>query len=96
MASLKVMGFSNLAISGMLLNGLIVETIIGLLLGLPLGRFIGGQFISILDTEVFKYPNVISNSTYFIAIGITLSFVIIGHLLAMHKVMKFNFIETLK
>jgi putative ABC transport system permease protein len=64
LASLRVLGFSRQEISRVLLSGLAIEVGLALPLGVLLGRWWAGYFMSTVDAEVFRWSVFITPATY--------------------------------
>jgi putative ABC transport system permease protein len=64
LASLRVLGFSRREISRVLLSGLAIEVGLALPLGVLLGRWWAGFFMSTVDAEVFRWSAFIAPPTY--------------------------------
>lgn len=96
LASLKVIGFSDYGISKYLFYELFLEVVLGIVIGIPLGRIIGRDLVESISSEYVIYPIYISLATHFIAIGITISFALFGHIFAMRAIKKMNMVDELR
>lgn len=96
LASLKVIGWSNKNISSMLFNEIILATILGLIIGLPLGKYLGGKYLQAISTETFTWPVVLYLSSYAISVLVTAVFALAGHLLAVRRVKELDMVEVFK
>jgi putative ABC transport system permease protein len=97
LATLRVIGFTRREISAILLGELGVITV----LALPLGLGIGWSFAYLLSTyladeEAFRFPFVISNSTYGLAVSVVLAASVLSALLVRRKLDHLDLIAVLK
>jgi putative ABC transport system permease protein len=72
LSSLRVLGFSRAEISRILIGGLVVEVLLGIPIGLMLGRFWAQLFMSSVDQEMFRWAVVVNPSTYAFATAVAL------------------------
>jgi putative ABC transport system permease protein len=68
LASLRVLGLSRRSVSAILLEGLAIEVVLALPLGLWLGRLWAIQFMKSVDPETFRLEVVIAPQTYVLVI----------------------------
>ncbi|WP_432667340.1 FtsX-like permease family protein [Wukongibacter baidiensis] len=95
-ASLRVMGFTKREIFKMITKENTVMTIMGIILGIPLGQYMLRSFEEIFSTEIYTLEIKTSFNSYFIAILLTIIFVILAQLATLKKINKLDFIEALK
>jgi putative ABC transport system permease protein len=95
-SSLRVLGFEKNQIYRLVTreNGLM--TIVGILLGVPLGYGMCVGLSTAVSTEIYSIPILISPSTYIISGVATVLFVIIAQLATLRKIHNINFMEALK
>ena len=72
LASLRVLGFSRGEISRILIGGLVIEVLLGIPVGLVVGRFWAQLFMSSVDQEMFRWAVVVNPSTYAFAAAVAL------------------------
>lgn len=96
LASLRVIGWSEEDIAGLLFNEIILALLLGIAIGLPLGKHMGGLYLQAISTETFVWPVVLYPSTSVISAVSTTIFALAGHLLAMRKVKELDLVEVLK
>jgi len=96
LATLRVIGFSRGEISAILLGELGVITLLALPLGLVIGRSFAWFLSLFLDQEVFRFPLVIENSTYGIAVSVVLTASVLSALLVRRKLDHLDLIAVLK
>jgi putative ABC transport system permease protein len=81
LASLRVLGFTRGEIGFMLLGEQAILTLIAIPLGLALGYGIAGLITVAIDTEIIRFPLVISARTYVLAfVVVTVSAFLSGYL----------------
>ncbi len=96
LASLLTMGFTRREISRMLLNDVLLQTVAGVVLGLPLGRFMCQAYIKSVESDLFSLPVVIYPQTYVIATVLAFVFVMSGYLLSIRRLKGIDMVESLK
>jgi putative ABC transport system permease protein len=96
LATLRVIGISNTGVSMIMLNELILELMLGIALGLPFGRLLGGFYIRSLNTDSFIYPEALQPRTYLFAALAALLCSLAGHILAVLRLRRLDLIEVLK
>jgi len=96
LASLKVIGWSNETISRLLFNEILLATILGLIIGLPVGKYVGGQYLRAISSETFVWPVVVYPATYLISLVVTVCFAMAGNWLGLRRVKELDLVEVLK
>ncbi len=96
LASLKVIGYSNKELAGILGKENLLQSILGIALGLPLGKIMATGFISSIETDLYSFPVIIYPLTYVFSTLTAIVFIIIAHRLAIRGVNRINLVETLK
>lgn len=79
LALLKVMGFTDREVSGLLLRENLLQSIPGVFLGLPFGRLMSQGYVAAINTDVFSFPVVVYPKTYLISAVIGMAFVAVAH-----------------
>ena len=70
LATLRVAGFTNKEVSSLLFKENLLQSLLGVALGLPFGRFLTEWFIQGVSTDLYTLPIVIYPQTYlFAALG---------------------------
>lgn len=95
-ATLKVLGFYNQEVNRYIFNEIFLLTILGAILGLPLGKLELGYVMSIIDMEMVMFGNQIEWLSYFYGFMITLSFALIVALFMRSSLRKVEMVESLK
>ena len=96
LATLRVIGFTRREISSILLGEIGTITLLGIPLGLVMGYWFAWILTLFLDQEVFRFPFVISNSTYGLAAGAVLAASIGSALLVRRRLDDLDLIAVLK
>ncbi len=96
LASLRVLGFTRGEISSILISELAVQVLLGIPVGLVLGRFMSVAMVSANDPEAFRFPTGITNHTLAFAALVTACAAVGSALLVRRKLDKLDLIEVLK
>ncbi|MGD0152702.1 MAG: FtsX-like permease family protein [Thermacetogeniaceae bacterium] len=96
LASLRVIGFTAQEISSLLLKENLLQTLVGIALGLPFGRLLSVSYIQKASTDMFTFQAVIYPLTYVLAALGGILFVIVAHRLAVRSVAALDIVEVLK
>lgn len=96
LATLRVIGFTKREISTILLGEIGTITVLGIPFGLVLGYLFAKGLTYFLDQEVFRFPFVISNSTYGLAAGVVLAASLGSALLVRRRLDDLDLIGVLK
>lgn len=96
LASLRVVGFTSSEVAGLLLKETLLQSLLGLALGLPFGYMITGAYIKSISTDLFTLPVIISPQTYFFSALGGIMFIMAAHLLAVKGVRQLDLVEVLK
>ena len=95
-ATLRVIGMRNSEIAGILWKETVLQGLLGLCLGLPLGRLLAEGVASMVSSEVYEFAAIIYPQTYLISIALTVIFVLAGYLIAIRGIRKLDHLEILK
>ncbi|MDD2573953.1 MAG: FtsX-like permease family protein [Bacillota bacterium] len=96
LASLRIMGFTNNQVAEIIFNENTAVSILGLLVGMPLGRLIGAQIIEFYPEDVMTLPLVVFPKTYIIAAATVALFVILAQLANMRRISRMDLVEVMK
>ena len=96
LASLRVIGFTTQEISSLLLKENLLQTLLGIILGLPFGRLLAVSYANKASTDVLTFQAVIYPSTYVLAALGGILFVMIAYRLAVRNVKTLDIVEILK
>jgi len=96
LASLRVLGFTNREVSGLLLKENLLQSLLGVAVGLPFGRLMSQGYINAVSTDLFTMPVVIYPLTYFWSALGGVTFIAVAHLLAVRGVKRLDLVDVLK
>ena len=96
LATLRVIGFTRREISTILLGEIGTITLLGIPFGLVMGYWFAWMLTLFLDQEVFRFPFVISPSTYGLAAATVLAASVASALLVRRKLDDLDLIAVLK
>ncbi|MTI83177.1 MAG: ABC transporter permease [Firmicutes bacterium] len=96
LASLRVLGFTISEVSGILLKENLLQSLLGVALGLPFGYLMVKGYISALSTDLFTMPVIIYPTTYIYSALGAFFFIMVAHLLAVRGVRQLQLVEVLK
>lgn len=96
LASLRVLGFTRREISSILLGEQAAQLVLGIPVGLVLGRVLSVLVMSTVDPELFRLPVVVSAQTYAFAIGVVLISSLASALIVRRKVDTLDLVSVLK
>ncbi|MFZ5644723.1 MAG: ABC transporter permease [Bacillota bacterium] len=96
LASLRVLGFTSREVSGLMLKENLLQSLLGVAIGLPFGRVISQAYINAVSTDLFTMPVVIYPMTYFWSALGGVFFIMVAHLLAVRGVKKLDLVDVLK
>jgi putative ABC transport system permease protein len=96
LASLRVLGFTRLEISVMLLGEQAVLTVAGIVAGLAMGYGFCAMMSGLYQWELFRIPLVVSGETYAFAIGVVLSAAALSALVVRRRLDRLDLIGVLK
>ena len=95
MATLKVLGFRDRQIGRLLISQNLWVSVIGILIGIPLGVFTLSYMLDVLASE-YEMMAVVSPLTYVISIVLTLGMSLLVSLLVARKNRRIDMVESLK
>lgn len=96
LASLRVIGFTVGEISSLIFKENLVLLICGIMLGMPVGKWLVKSYVESVSTDQFSLPVVIYPTTYlFAAIG-GIIFVIVAHRFAVKGIKDLDMVSALK
>jgi len=96
LASLRVLGFSRHEVGRILYHENFALCIVGLILGIPFGVGVCRLIVKAYDTELYRLPFHLENSTYISATICSFLFVVIANLAVRHKINRLDMVEVLK
>lgn len=96
LATLRVIGFTRGEVSAILLGELAVLTLVAIPLGLVLGYTLSSMLIASVDSELFRIPVVVNQSTYGFAALIVIVAALISGLIVRRRIDHLDLVEVLK
>jgi putative ABC transport system permease protein len=96
LASLRVLGFTRAEISSILLGELALLTLVGTPLGLVMGTGFAAVIMTALETELYRFPVVISPATYALSAVVTLAAAAISGFLVRRRLDRLDLVQVLK
>jgi len=96
LASFRALGFDVDQVTRIATNDIIPLGLLGIAIGLPLGRLLMGGIARLYETDLFKVPAVISPKTYFSAALAVFVFLVISRIVCKRKVVRIDIVRALK
>lgn len=96
LASLRVIGFTQKEVSNLLIKEILLQSFIGIILGLPAGYFMAEQYIKAVNSDLYSFPIIIYPKTYIYAALGGLLFTIMAHLVATRGIKDIDLASALK
>jgi putative ABC transport system permease protein len=96
LASLIVMGYSQLEVVSLLRKETWIQAAVGTILGLPAGKWLGTAYVASVSTDLYSLPVIIYPRSYLLAVIAAILFVSMGQFLAARKIEQLNMVEVLK
>jgi putative ABC transport system permease protein len=96
LASLRVLGFTQREVATVLFGELGAETLLGLPLGMLLGKLMVGGMVKAVTPDEFRLPAYVQTSTYAFAALVTVLAAILSAWLVRGKIEQLDMIEALK
>lgn len=95
-ATLKVLGFNNKEVNAYIFKEIIILTLIGAIIGLPMGKVEENVIMSVINMDNIYFSYTIKPFTYIISFTITIVFTIIVMLLTRKSLRNIKMVESLK
>ncbi len=96
LASLRVLGFTRAEISAILLGELAVLTIVAMPIGLAIGYALAALVVSMFETEMYRFPVMVSPRTYAAAVVVTLTAAAVSGLIVRRQLDRLDLVGVLK
>ena len=95
-ATLRVLGYGPWQIGSLLLRESLIVTLIGTVLGMPLGYALSVLVAAAYDTEMFRFPVVSSAGTWIWTLVLAVLFALLAHLAVQRAVHHMDWLEALQ
>lgn len=95
-ATLSVLGFTSAELKSLVFNENFFISAFGMLLGIPMGRFLAEISIETQATETMQMPMRMEPSNYLIAAAMLMAFTAIANFLLRNKIASIDMVESLK
>lgn len=95
-ATLKVLGFNNKEVYSYIFKEIIILTLIGAIIGLPMGKVEENIIMTVINMENIYFSYTIKPFTYIASFSITILFTIIVMLLTRKSLRNIKMVESLK
>jgi putative ABC transport system permease protein len=96
LASLRVLGFTRAEISTILLGELAVITALAIPVGLAVGYGLASGVVAAFETEMYRFPVIVSPRTHAFAAAVTATAAALSGLLVRRRLDHLNLVEVLK
>ncbi|HUT12436.1 MAG TPA: ABC transporter permease, partial [Thermoguttaceae bacterium] len=95
-ATLRVLGYGPWQIGSLLLRESMIVTLIGTVLGMPIGYGLSVLTAMAYDTEMFRFPVVSSAATWIWTVVLAVLFALLAHLCVQRAVHRMDWLEALQ
>ena len=96
LASLRVMGFTKKEIARILYRENVLLSAVGLLLGIPLGRWLCQLIVDTVEMDMLRLPFHLEPESYVKTISLTALFVLLANLAVLRRIHTLDLVEVLK
>lgn len=94
-ATLRVLGYSNWQIGGLFLRESMVVNLVGTLIGMPLGYSLALLISQQYDTEMFRFPLIVSPDIWLKTVALALMFGLAAHAVVQRDIFRMNWRDAL-
>jgi len=95
-ATLRVLGYGPWQIGSLLLRESLIVTLLGTVLGMPLGYLLAVATSMAYDTEMFRFPVVSTPGTWIWTLVLAVLFALAAHLIVQRSIHKMDWLEAMK
>lgn len=96
LASMRVLGYTRRELTGLLFKETILQAVIGVIIGLPLGRYLGSLYLASATNEYYSLPFIIYPRTYVLSAAGTIIFILLGFALVLPRLKHIDLVQALK
>jgi putative ABC transport system permease protein len=91
-----VLGFTTDEVAGLTWKEIIMQSILGIALGLPFGRVLSKAIIQATASDLYTLPLIISPRTYIICAVGGIIFIAVAHRFAVREIKGLDLVELMK
>jgi len=91
-----VLGYGPWQIGSLMLRESLIVTLIGSVLGMPLGYLLTVGMAKTYDSEMFRFPVIASAGTYLWTAALAVMFALVAHLAVQRQIHKMDWLEALQ
>jgi putative ABC transport system permease protein len=95
-ATLRVLGYGPWQIGSLLLRESLIVTLIGTVLGMPMGYALSVLTARAFDTELFRFPVISTPGTYLWTLLVAAVFAVLAHLAVQRTINRMDWLEALQ
>jgi putative ABC transport system permease protein len=96
LATMRILGFTRGELAAVLLGEQAIQVVLGIPLGLYLGRAMGGVWLSTIDRELLRVPISLAPSSYFAAVCVVLFAALVSALIVRRQSDRLDLVAVLK
>lgn len=96
LATLKVLGFKDQEVRNLIFYENYLITLFGVLVGLPVGRWLGSTMMMAYETDAYTIPFATGQGTYLLTVVLTAGFTALANLTLAKKIRNLDMVEVLK
>lgn len=96
LATLMVLGFKDSEVSQLIFNENYSITMLGVLLGLPFGKWLGATLLASFETDAYSFPFVVKTEAYLITALLIFTFTFLANWALSKKIRTIDMVEVLK
>ncbi len=95
-ATLRALGYGPWQVGSLLLRESLIVTLVGAVVGMPLGYLMTVGMAEMYESEMFRFPVVSSPGTYFYTLVMAMVFAVLAHLLVQREISRMDWLEALQ
>ena len=96
LGSLRVLGYSNREVSGVVVGENVLLVVLALPPGLALGSWLSWLIVKANETDLYRFPFVIERTSYLGTIGLVLLFAVLANIAIVRRIRGMDIVEVLK
>ena len=95
-ATLRVLGYGPWQIGSLLLRESMIVTLLGTLAGMPIGYLLTVGMAASYNSEMFRFPVIVSSSTWILTFVLAVLFGLLAHLFVQRAIHRMDWLEALQ